>query len=487
MAENEKNKKTLIYIVVGLLLVVLVMTGYGISYSNKNNESNIEVKINQIYSSDYKLSSLDNKYFIGSYEPNKIDVIIDSEGNEIFKGEIVIYYDGIYKLKDERYLIYDNNNGNLITYIFDGTTINKYYEIKDVNYVKPIVYTTVDKEYVVAFASMVDNDLYLYGLNSSGIIVLDDTTLIADNDTNEAYYIYSEEYLVVENEDKLKGVIRLNGDVIIDYKYKDIINNGNDTFIALNNKNKYGIIDKNNEVLVKFNYKVIDKFDNYYVFVNTNNKMALYDSEFNKISNYDMEYNTLIDYSLRNESNSIGLYKVNGKVVVVNNYLEDINGTEYDKHNAYVIDGNNITNEIKQVGFGYDNIVYSFDNKYNISIYNSDISLLYNIKLDNVLKIESISSVSSEIILIKYIDQDNNLKQVYYDMNGNKIDFKLGELFFKKVEYKGYVKKKDDTMTLTLYDLENNELTSVYGSNITLCNDYLIVDNSIYRLEVKEN
>ena len=107
--------------------------------------------------------------------------------------------------------------------------------------------------------------------------------------------------------------------------------------------------------------------------------------------------------------------------------------------------------------------------------------------MDNVLKIESISSVSSDVILIKYIDKDNNLKQVYYDMNGNKIDFKLGELFFKKVEYKGYVKKKDDTMTLTLYDLENNELTSVYGSNITLCNDYLIVDNSIYRLEVKEN
>ena len=39
---------------------------------------------------------------------------------------------------------------------------------------------------------MIDNNLYLYGLDNSGIIVLNDTSIVADNDTTEAYYVYSD-------------------------------------------------------------------------------------------------------------------------------------------------------------------------------------------------------------------------------------------------------------------------------------------------------
>lgn len=485
MAENEKSKKTLVIVVLLLLLSVLIFAGYSLSISKKKS-TNIDLKINQIYSSDYELSCIDNSFFIGSYEPNKIDVIIDNNGNEIYKGEQNIYYDGIKKLKDERYLIYDNNNGNLTTYIFNGVSIEKYYEIKDVNYVKPIVYKNLDKEYIIGFASMVDNNLYLYDLNSSGIIVLNNTSIVADNDTFEAYYTYSEKYIVVKNDKDLMGVISLDGTQVIDYKYKDIISN-NDIFIALNKKNKYGIIDKNNKVIVKFNNKVIDKFDSYYIFVNEYNKMALYDNNYKRITKYDMEYNTLIAYSLRNESNSINLYKVNGKIAIVNNYLENINGTEYDKHNLYIIDGNKIIKKINQIGFGYDNIMYTYDNKYNISIYNSDISLLYNIELNDVSRIEEISSVNNELIKVKYTDKDNKIKTLYYDHEGKEKEFKLGNLFLKGVEYRGYIKKKDNNKELTLYDLDNNKLSSVYGKNISIYDKYLIVDNSIYRIEIKEN
>ena len=273
---------------------------------------------------------------------------------------------------------------------------------------------------------------------------------------------------------------------VIDYKYKDIISN-NDIFIALNKKNKYGIIDKNNKVIVKFNNKVIDKFDSYYIFVNEYNKMALYDNNYKRITKYDMEYNTLIAYSLRNESNSINLYKVNGKIAIVNNYLENINGTEYDKHNLYIIDGNKIIKKINQIGFGYDNIMYTYDNKYNISIYNSDISLLYNIELNDVSRIEEISSVNNELIKVKYTDKDNKIKTLYYDHEGKEKEFKLGNFFLKGVEYRGYIKKKDNNKELTLYDLDNNKLSSVFGKNISIYDKYLIVDNSIYRIEIKEN
>ena len=483
---EERNRKTLVIIILGLLFFVLGIVGYNISYSNRRN-SGVNLKINQIYSSDYQLDSIDNKYFIGSYETNRIDVIIDEFGNEIYKGNENIYYDGVYKLKDERYLIYDNNESNLLAYVFDGTNITKYYEIKDVTYVKPIVYTSLDKEYILGFASMIDNNLYLYGLDNSGIIVLNDTSIVADNDTTEAYYVYSDKYLVVKNKDELMGVITLDGGIVIDYKYKDIINNSNDTFIALNKNNKYGIIDKHNEVVVKFNYKVIDKFDNYYIFVNDNNKMALYDENYKSITKYEMVYNTLIDYGLRNESNSINLVKVNGKIAIVNNYLEGINGTEYDKHNLYIIDGNNIYKEIKQVGFGYDNIVYTYDKDNNIRIYNSDVSLLFEIKINNIAKIEEISSVNNELIMIRYIDNTDKENIKYYDLNGHNKEFKLGTLFIKDVYYRGYIKNDGDNKLLTLYDLDNNELASVYGKNITLCDKYLIIDNSIYKIEIKEN
>ncbi len=486
MANEEKNKKTLIIIIVALLFFVIGIACYSISFGINNDKSTINLKINQLYSSDYELTNIDNKYFIGSYDTNRIDVIIDSEGNEIYKEFKNIYYDGIYKLKDERYLIYDNDNGNLITYVFDGLKIEKYYEIKDVTYVKPIIYTSIDKEYIVGFASMIDNNLYLYGLDSSGIIALADVSLIADNSTDEAYYIYNGKYLVVKNTNDLMGVITLDGQVVIDYKYKDIINNSSDTFIALNKNNKYGIIDKNNEVIVKFNSKVIDKFDNYYIFVNEYNKMALYDNQYKRITKYEMDYNTLIDYSIRNEYNSINLYKVNGKIAIVNNYLEDINGTEYDKHKVYIIDGNKVIKNITQVGFYYDYFIFTYDKEFNVSVYNTDISLLFNVKLDNVSKIEEISTVSKDIIKVKYLDKEDTEHTKYYDIKGKETKFNLGDLYLRDVEYKGYITKEDNVKTLTLYDMENNELTSIYGADISIKDNYLIVDNSIYRIEVKE-
>ena len=84
------------------------------------------LRLDQIYSSDYDLVYVDDKFFIGSYEDNKIDVIIDEYGNEILRNLDNVYYDGIYKLKDGRYLIYNNNDSVLSTYIFYGKENSKY-------------------------------------------------------------------------------------------------------------------------------------------------------------------------------------------------------------------------------------------------------------------------------------------------------------------------------------------------------------------------
>lgn len=482
---EKRNRIIVVLIVCLLLLAVSIFAIYSVVHSKEDVDKSIKVKINQIYLSDYDLEPLGNEYFIGTYEENMISVIIDNNGKEVYKGLGDIYYDGVYPMKDGRYLIYSNKDNKLTTYIFDGVNIKLFYEIEDVYYVKPIIYKNVDKEYIIGFASMVEDDLYLYNLNSSGIIVVNDAILVADYNDNGVYYTYNEEYFVVKNNDSLMGVIDTNGIVVIDYKYKDIINTYYDSFVALNKKGKYGIIDKNNKTLVKFKYKVIDSFKDYYILVNSSNKMALYDLNYKKVSDFEMNYDSLKEYDLRSEYNSINLYKVDGKVVVINNYLEDRNGIEYDKHNLYVIDNGKITDKISQVGFGNNDVLYTYDSDYNISIYDMYFKLMFKFKLDDVKKINSISYISSNVIRVSYITTDNKDIIVYYDINGNEVDFGLGELVIKNVDYYGYLKQEGDKQKVTLYDIEGNYLDDIIGDSIKINGEFLIVDNSIYKIEIK--
>ncbi len=482
MEIEKRNRNIVICVVVLLLLLVVGFSIGGIAFSNKNKNTLINLKINQIYSSDYNLTNYGD-YFIGTYDENKISVIINKNGEEVYKGVNDIYYDGIYKMKDERYLIYSNIDNKLITYIFDGVDIKKFYEIDNVTNAKPIIFKSNTNSYIVGFVSMVEDDLFLYGLNSNGIIVVDNVSIVADNNDNGIYYINHPQYLVVKEKDGLMGVIDLEGNVIIDYKYKNIINTYNNSFIALNKKGKYGIVNKNDEVLLKFKYKVIDFYNNYYVVVNDNNKMALYGLDYDKITDFEMNYDTLIDYDLRSEYNSINLYKIDGKVVIINNYMELENGIEYDKHNLYVINNGEVVKKIKQSGFGNDDVIYTYD-KENISIYDKQFLLLFELKIEDFKKVESIKYVSNDVIYLKYYNNQDKIISKYYDLKGNETDFNLGKLFIKGIDYYGYIKEEKDIKTLTLYDFDGNVLDDIYGTKIKKYGDYLIVDNGIYRIEV---
>lgn len=484
--ENEKrNRYIVIFVVLLLLIVVIAFAIYAIVNSKKDNDKLVNVTIKQIYSSDYTLNNIDNSYFIGAYGDKTIDVIINSEGHEVFKGLGDFKYDAIYKMKDERYLIYSNIDNKFITYIFDGTDIKKFYEIDDVSYIKPIIYKGIDNSYIIGFASMVEDDLYLYNLTSSGILVINDSSLVGDYNDNGIYYTYNENYLIVKNNDNLMGVININGETVIDYKYNNIVNTYDESFIAVNTKGKYGILDKNNEILIKFKYKAIDYYRDYYLLVNTSNKMALYSKDYKKITGFDMNYDSLLEYDLRSDYNSINLYKVDGKIVVLNNYLEDKNGIEYDKHNLYLIDGKKVVKKIQQVGFGTGEIIYTYDREYNVDIYDNQFNLLFKFKLDNIKKIENISYVSNNIIEVKYLNKDDKVKELYFDMEGNEVEFGLGELVIKNVDYYGYLKNNKDGQVLTLYDLEGNYLDDITGSNIKIFDEYLLIDKSIYKISIK--
>ena len=68
MDNDKKTQYTVITVVVLLLLVVIAVTILFII--NANKENSLKVKINQIYSSDYKLTAMGD-YFIGTYNDKK--------------------------------------------------------------------------------------------------------------------------------------------------------------------------------------------------------------------------------------------------------------------------------------------------------------------------------------------------------------------------------------------------------------------------------
>ena len=482
--EKEKiNQMFVIIVIMVLLIFVVVFVVSTLLSSKEDNVDKLQVKFNQIYSSDYELRAIDDKYFIGSYEKNIINVIIDNNGQEIYKGNENIYYENIYKTKNDEYIIYNNIDNKLNVYLFDGEKMETLYNLDNVSYIKPVIYKGIDQEYIVCFVSVVNDDLYIYSLDNIGMKIIDDVSLMGDQINDSFYYIYNDEYLVVKNKEEKMGVIDLFGEVVIDYKYDNILNTYNNSFIVLDDS-KYGIIDEHGEKLLKSSYKAIYDFGNYYIVVNTKNKMALYNEEYDNLTGFKMDYDSLIPFDLRGSVRSVMLYKVNGKIVVVNNYLEDVNKTEYDKHDFYIINGEDIQKEIEQIGFGCGNVVYTYDDDYKIKIYDNYFETILEYKLNNVSKVEDILLVGNNLYQVIYYDNENKLTNVYIDNDGQERDYDLGTILFDKTLYTGFIKEEDNLLSLTMYDKNLEMLDTLEGKYIDNVGDYVVVDNSIYKIVV---
>lgn len=482
--EKEKiNQMFVIIVIMVLLIFVVVFIVSTLLSSKEDNVDKLQVKFNQIYSSDYELRAIDDKYFIGSYEKNIINVIIDNNGQEIYKGNENIYYENIYKTKNDEYIIYNNIDNKLNVYLFDGEKMETLYNLDNVSYIKPVIYKGIDQEYIVCFVSVVNDDLYIYSLDNIGMKIIDDVSLMGDQINDNFYYIYNDEYLVVKNKEEKMGVIDLFGEVVIDYKYDNILNTYNNSFIVLDDS-KYGIIDEHGEKLLKSSYKAIYDFGNYYIVVNTKNKMALYNEEYDNLTGFKMDYDSLIPFDLRGSVRSVMLYKVNGKIVVVNNYLEDVNKTEYDKHDFYIINGEDIQKEIEQIGFGCGNVVYTYDDDYKIKIYDNYFETILEYKLNNVSKVEDILLVGNNLYQVIYYDNENKLTKVYIDNDGQERDYDLGTILFDKTLYTGFIKEEDNLLSLAMYDKNLEILDTLEGKYIDNVGDYVVVDNSIYKIVV---
>ena len=482
MEQEQKNRNILVSIIIILLILVLAIAISVYIEKDKNNDK-LNAKFAQIYASDYKLIPLDQNYFIGSYKDNTINVIIDKDGKELVKKEYK--YDGIYKTKDGKYLIYNNENNKLIVYIFDGKDMKLVYEIDNTSYVKPIICRNNKTNYIIGFTSTVDDNLYLYDLQNSGTIVLKDVLLITDYIEDSVYYTNSDEYLIVKNKEEKMGVINTLGEQVLDYKYKNIINTYDGKFIAENSKDKYGIIDKEGKELLKFNYNAIALYDGYYVLVNQKDKMAIYDENLKPVIGFKMNYDSLINFDLRNANNSFNLTKLNGNLILSNNYLEDTNGIEYFNHNLYVIKDNKIVKNIIQKGYQTKDIIYTYDKNYNVKIYDENFNELVTIPLEGITKIDEIKYVDTNTIKILFEKESKKITK-YFNMKGKEIKFTKGEIVQREPKYNLYLKTNKDEKELLIYDLNNELITHIEGKEITTTNDFIIIDNSIYKIAISE-
>lgn len=472
MNKDKKNQIILVGSVIFLIIAVIV-AAIVFKVSESNKDVNFKVTFDQLYNSDYDLHYLDKGYFFGTYD-NKINVFIDGEGREILKTDNLISYDNFYKMNDGRYLFYSNIDNVFNVYVFDGKTFKLYYSIDKVSYVKPIV----NNEYIMGFTSFENNKLYLYNLENDNINTLDNATLMGDKFINNIYYSNSNKYIVVENNEKLYGVINIKGEVIVDYKYKDIISLSDENFIVKTKKDKYGIIDKTGKSVVGDKYDAIIPFEDNYVFVK-GKKMALFDKDYKNVTGFKMDYNDLLEFNYRSNM-SVNLYTIGDKIVVINNYEEDLYKRDYQYHNMYLIDEDKITDTLYQVGFNNGDIIYSYDDKYNVVLYNENLEETEKFKIKNVNKIVSIESYSLDTLLIKYLDKNDKEVTKIFNYNGRVIEDVEEVLLSNSVYY--VVKNKDK---IIIRDYDGNELSNVIGSVVYADDDYIIVDHVLYRLVIE--
>lgn len=472
MNNEKKNQIILISVIVSLMIVVIV--GAIFLFLNGKDEKLLNVKINQIYNSDYDLHILDNNNYFGTYD-NKINVFIDDHGKEIIKTDDLIAYDGFYKMQDGKYLFYNNVDNKLNTYVFDGLTFKLYFSIEDVSYVKPII----NNGYIIGFTSFVDEKLYLYNLENDGINVLNDTTLLADKFSENVFYTNSKINLVIKNKDGKYCAVNIKGEYVIECIYNDLISLDNDTFIVKDDKDKYGIINKDGEELVEFKYDGIIPYSDYYVMIK-GNKMALFDYEYNNLTGFVMNYNSLLGFNYRGDL-SIKIYNSLDDIIIVNNSDEDRFKREYQYHNAYVVKNNKVVKTIDQIGFDFsEKLIYSFDEKYNIKIYDKSFEVVNEFELDDVYKIEDLKYYNFETIKIEYVnDKDKKFSEIY-SLDGKRVKKTNEEIFSNNLYYGIYKDGK-----LEVLDYKNNVLAAVDGNLIDVNLDCIIMDKILYKIVIE--
>lgn len=387
-----------------------------------------EIKVDEYYEAEnaYRYSG----YIVGNdtdkgtmykYINYKTNIETKSEYQDIKR--IVDYED-----KDKFYLIYEKDN--------------KYGVIEDEN-------TIINNEYDnIEYDNL--NQLFIVKKDGKyGIVKLNGETLISclyDEIDIEGIYIYA-----LKNEEQT--IFNTSGEKIEDQKYKSVYNVENTNYkITINDENKYGVLDENNNSIISNNYFYIGYLgNNYFVVSGQNGKNGIIDNKGDVIldTKYDtiekIEDTNLID-AVEINTNTITLFNnemkelnkmSNANIFVEKNYIRIYSNKEQkyfnsngeEKSNKEILSQNKIFSDVKDGKWGFvdsnGNVIvdYIYDDVTEQNSYG-----FAGIKKDG--KWGSINEDGQVII------------EPTYTLNNNEVDF-VGEYYKYTYGYKKFNYTKD--------------------------------------------
>ena len=387
-----------------------------------------EIKVDEYYEAEnaYRYSG----YIVGNdtdkgtmykYINYKTNIETKSEFQDIKR--IVDYED-----KDKFYLIYEKDNKYGV--IEDGNTIiNNEYDNIEYDNLNQLFIVKKDGKY--------------------GIVKLNGETLISclyDEMDIEGIYIYA-----LKNEEQT--IFNTSGEKIEDQKYKSVYNVENTNYkITINDENKYGVLDENNNSIISNNYFYIGYLgNNYFVVSGQNGKNGIIDNKGDVIldTKYDtiekIEDTNLID-AVEINTNTITLFNnemkelnkmSNANIFVEKNYIRIYSNKEQkyfnsngeEKSNKEILSQNKIFSDVKDGKWGFvdsnGNVIvdYIYDEVTEQNSYG-----FAGIKKDG--KWGSINEDGQVII------------EPTYTLNNNEVDF-VGEYYKYTYGYKKFNYTKD--------------------------------------------
>ena len=313
------------------------------------------------------------------YKEIKVDEYYETEnayrysgyivGNETEKGTMYKYinYKTNIETKEEyqdikRIIDYENKDKFYLIYEKD----NKYGIIEDESVIVNNEYDNIEYDNL--------NQLFIVKKNGKyGIIKLNGETLISclyDEIDIEGIYVYA-----FKNDEQT--IFNTLGEKIEDQKYKSVYNVENTNYkITINDENKYGVLDENNNSIISNNYFYIGYLENnYFVVSSQNGKNGIVDNKGNIIldTKYDtiekIENTNLID-TIETSTNTITLFNSemkeltkmsNSNIFIDKNYIRIYSNKEQkyfnpqgeEKSNKEILMQNKIFSDVKDGKWGF--------------------------------------------------------------------------------------------------------------------------------------
>lgn len=375
--------------------------------------------------------------------------LIDFEGNEITEpiyDEIIglDYKEGTLQVKQgEKYGVINIKGAVMVKVEYDSVSADNYYDpqtkstkagfivsqkteegyrygyidYKGKKILKP-EYTKIERVNEIQ-----GEDIYFIAYKNGQAGLMKNNKCLTNYDYENIEYNLSNNLFIVQRNSK-KGIININGDIIVNTEYDELSFGGE--YINAVKDNELKILDVNGNEIQDNNIVSLTKVkdDDYYIAVDKDNLYTVLDKNKNNLLSDNYDY---IEY-LGDSHFIVSKERKSGIIDVNNNILLDIK---------------------------YSSVISLHDADL-IQAYNSetDETILFNKNLNEVAKMVSAEVEVKDTFVIIY--SENDFK--YYDFNGNELKgkdvYKNNNIFaYKQGEKWGFVNKEGNIVVDCIYDM----------------------------------